>query len=104
MQIFNADISVAVIYDIFDIHEFAEFTGGSSFLFYWKLLFSLSFVVYNYFISMIDFQIPHADFKFLFWGFSECPFWWFLIKNIEENIHGYVVVLIIKSGLVLKTL
>ena len=28
---FNIDIFIAAIYDIFDIHELPEFTGGSSF-------------------------------------------------------------------------
>ena len=39
MKIFNIEISIAVIYDIFDIHEFAEFTGGSSFFILLKVAF-----------------------------------------------------------------
>ena len=39
MKIFNIEISIAVIYDIFDIHELAEFTGGSSFFILLKIAF-----------------------------------------------------------------
>ena len=75
---FNIDISIAAIYEIFDIHELAEFTGNffylfdfilidwfffyffflfflfSDFLFYWKLLFSLSFVIYDRLFVIYD--------------------------------------------------
>ena len=33
------DISIAAIYDIFDIHELSEFTGGSSFFILLKIVF-----------------------------------------------------------------
>ena len=33
------DISLAAIYDRFDIHELAEFTGGSSFFIVLKIAF-----------------------------------------------------------------
>ena len=39
MEIFNIDISIAAIYDIFDIHELAEFTGCSSFFILLKFVF-----------------------------------------------------------------
>ena len=62
------------------------------FLFYWKFFFGLRFLLMiEYLLFMMDFRTLHADFKLLFWIFSEGPFWWFLIKNIEENIHGYVL-------------
>ena len=113
---FNIDISIAAIYEIFDIHELAEFTGNFFYLFDfilidWFFFFFFFYFFYlvifyftencflvchllfmiDYLLFMIDFRIPHANFKFLFWLFSECPCWWFLIKNIEENIHGYVL-------------
>ena len=39
MWIFNIGISIAAIYDIFDINEIAEFTGGSSFFILMKIAF-----------------------------------------------------------------
>ena len=39
MQIFNTGISIAAIYDIFDINELAEFTAGSSFFILLKITF-----------------------------------------------------------------
>ena len=39
MKIFNIEISIAVIYDTFDIHELAEFAGGSSFFILLKVAF-----------------------------------------------------------------
>ena len=39
MYIFNINISAADIYDIFDIHELAKFTGGSSFFILLKIAF-----------------------------------------------------------------
>ena len=39
MYIFKIDISIAAIYDIFDIHKLVEFTGGSSFLILLKIAF-----------------------------------------------------------------
>ena len=39
LQIFNKNISVPVIYGIFDIHELTGFTDGSSFFILLKILF-----------------------------------------------------------------
>ena len=39
MKIFNIVISIAAIYDIFDTHELAEFTGGSLFFILLKVTF-----------------------------------------------------------------
>ena len=61
-------------------------TGGSSFF-----SFTENYFIVFHLLFMIDFRMPHLNFKFLFWLFSECPCWWFLIKSIEENIHGYVL-------------
>ena len=36
---FNTDISIAAIYDTFDIDELVEFTGGSSFFISLKIAF-----------------------------------------------------------------
>ena len=39
MYFFNADTSIAAIYDTFNIDELAEFTGGSSFFILLKIAF-----------------------------------------------------------------
>ena len=92
MYMFNINISAADIYDIFDIHKLAKFTGGSSFFYFTENCFLVCHLLFmiDCLLFMIDFLIPHANFKFLFWLFSEC-LCRYLIKNIEENIHGYVL-------------
>ena len=48
-------MSIATIYDIFDIHELIGFTGGSSFfILYLKFFFSLSFVIYDRLFVIYD--------------------------------------------------
>ena len=37
VNFFNVDLSMAAIYDIFDIHELAEFRGGSPFFILLKI-------------------------------------------------------------------
>ena len=47
------------IYDIFDTHELAEFTENRFLACH--LLFMIAYLLF-----MIDFRMPHANFKFLF--------------------------------------
>ena len=54
MYIFNIDISIAAICDIFNIHEFGEFAGGSSFFILLKIAFSQSFVIYDRLFVIYD--------------------------------------------------
>ena len=89
------DIYSAAICDVFVIHELVyNIIYRWQFIFYFTedcfLVCHLLFMI-NYFLFMIDFWIPHANFKLFIWLFSEYSYWWFLIKNIEESIHGYVL-------------
>ena len=45
----------------------------------------------DYLLLMIEFRIRHAKFKLFFESLANVFVLWFLIKNIEENIHGYVL-------------
>ena len=54
---------MAAICDIFDIHELAELAGGSSFLLYWKLRFSLSFNIYDRLFVIYDI-FSNTSYKF----------------------------------------
>ena len=70
LQMVNIDISITVIYDIFDIHKL---TGLQVvFFFYFTENSFLDFLECHFLFTidcllfMIDFRIPHANFKFLF--------------------------------------
>ena len=51
MYFFNTDISIAAIYDPFNIDELAEFTGGSSFFIL------LKFALVCHLLFMIDYLL-----------------------------------------------
>ena len=92
LYVFDIEISTAVIYDIIDIDELGGFTRGSSFFYFtescvlvFHLLFSWLFVIYD--------KLPNTSYSFelLYWLLRECLSWRFLIKNIEGNINGYLL-------------